>query len=194
MVHIPSALAGRIAMYTDNADITRVIGPKGWNCVAYYSPDYRGGQIGGLDVYPPGGAAPPAWSWGPQANWMNEVISIYESGRSPLLAAAQACPYFPAAASYLKSHDGTCWSLPGRETLTRVNAAAVAFKIPPNTKGWTGPNPDNGIVTYSSAVFTQPGHYEGNCMMPRNDVDVCTAVLDYAIVLYGGPPRGKSGS
>jgi hypothetical protein len=193
-VHIPSALAGRLAMYTDNSDITQVLGPKGWNCVAYYSSDYRGGQTGGLDVYPPGEAAPPAWSWGPQSNWMNEVISIYESGRRPLLAAAQACPYFPAAASYLKSHDGTCWSLPGNETVTRVNGTAVVFEIPPNTKGWTDPNPDNGIATYSPTGSTQPGHYEGNCMLPRNDREICTAVLDYAISLYSAPTRGESGS
>jgi hypothetical protein len=186
-LHVPSALAGRLVVYTDNADITRVLAPKGWNCVAYYSPDYLGGQIGGLDVYPPGEAAPPAWSWGPQPNWMNEVISIYESGRRPLLAAAQACPYFPSAASYLNSHDGTCWSLPGNETVTQVNAAAVAFEIPPNTRGWAGPNPDNGIVTYSATVSTQPGHYEGNCMLPRSDHEICTAVLEYAIALYGGP-------
>jgi hypothetical protein len=156
---------------------------------------YGADGSGGIALYAPGGTVPSSSSepgplYPPSSD---EAITGFETGGSPVQAAAQACPYFPMAAAATQSDLGHGCSAPPRaESVSQISSNVVEFEDPPGVKGGGnpsgGPYPAHGVVTYSAT--TQPGTYVGNCTLPPSQHDVCAAVLKYFASLYGGTRLG----
>jgi hypothetical protein len=190
-VTVPRSAAQMLTVYVDTSDITALLGPKGWNCVATYGAD----GSGGIALYAPGEIVPSSSSEpGPLYPSSSEkAITGFETGGSPVQAAGQACPYFPMAAATTQTDLGHgCSAPPSAETVSQISSNVVGYEDPPGVKGGGnpsgGPYPAIGVVTYSATI--QPGTYVGNCTLPQRQHDVCTAVLNYFASLYGGTRPG----
>jgi hypothetical protein len=181
-VDLPESMADRVVVYVDKGNRTMLLGPKGWTCVAAYGAD----GSGGIDLYAPGEPAAHAFSPVPIAD---QAITIAETGGSPVHAAGQACPYFPAAATVTQSAIGHgCPAPPQAERVTAVSSSVVAFDDPPGTKGGGvplgGPYLASSVMSYSQS--SQPGTYLATCTLPASGQRICAFVLSYFEYLYGG--------
>jgi len=181
-VPLPRSMVGQMMVYVDTRNLTMLLGPTSWTCVAAYGAD----GSGGIDLYPSAEPPPSAYSQVPSSD---EAITLVETGGSPVQAAAQACPYFPAAAAATESDLGHgCSAPPKHEKVTHISSSVVAFEDPPGTKGGGvpsgGPYPAYGVVSYSEAA--QPGSYVGTCTLPPSGQRFCAFMLNYLQALYGG--------
>jgi hypothetical protein len=182
-VALPESMAPQMVVYVDTNDLTRLLGPRGWTCVAAYSAD----GSGGIDLFAPGETPPPSFSQVPPSD---EAITIVESGGSSTQAAGLACPYFPAAAAITQSAFGHgCSAPPKAEKVGDVGSGVVAFQDPPGTKGGGVPSggPFLAYSVMSYSVASQPGTYLGTCTDGQR---VCAFMLNYFASLYG---KTKSG-
>jgi hypothetical protein len=180
-VSVPEAQAATLAVYSDTDEIMMLIAPKGWTCSASYGAD----GSGGVDLVPPG-ARVPTGKVGPGSSV--QAIAGFETGGSPVQAAAQACSLFPAAATALESDlEKGCPPPPTAEKDDPISASAVGFEDPPGVEGAGtfsgGENPANGVATYSPDKG--PGYFSDTCTMPQSEHDLCTAALNYFITRYG---------
>lgn len=160
-VSLPESMADQVAVYDDTSNLTMLLGPKSWTCVAAYDAD----GSGGIDLYAPGEAPPSPFSPVPSSD---EVITAVESGGSPVQAAAQACPYFPAAAASTQTDlRHGCSAPPTGEKITKVSSNVVAFEDPPGITGGGmpsgGPYVAYGVISYDDAP--QPGTYLATCTL-----------------------------
>lgn len=190
MVSVPRSLATTLVVYSDTSDLMALLGLKGWSCIATYGAD----GSGGIALYPGGEAVPTAENPGPlYPPSSDEAITGTKTGGSPVQAAAEACPFFPVAATATQSDLGHgCSSPPTSQAITQISANTVGFEDPPGVAGAGdpsgGPYPANGVVMYSATV--QPGTYLGTCTLPQSDHALCTSVLNYFVSLYGGDRPG----
>ncbi len=172
-------MATPLVVYVDKENLTRLLGPEGWTCVASYGAD----GSGGIDLFAPGETPPPSLSQVPSSD---EAITIVETGGSPVLAAALACPYFPEAAVVIRPDLGHgCSAPPKGEKVEQVTSRVVAFQDPPGTKGGGvpsgGPYLSYGVMSYADASQRT---YLGTCTDGQR---VCAFMLDYFVSLYGAP-------
>jgi hypothetical protein len=179
----PASMATPLVVYVDKDNLTRLLGPAGWTCVAAYGAD----GSGDIDLYAPGETPPPLFDPVPSSD---EAITIVETGGSPVQAAALACPYFPAAAAVTRNDLGHgCSSPPKAEKVGPVSSGVVAFQDPPGTKGGGVPSGGShlayGVMSYSQT--SQPGTYLGTCTYGQR---VCAFMLNYFVSLYGESRSG----
>jgi hypothetical protein len=185
-VALPESMVDQVTVYDDTSNLTMLLGPKSWTCVAAYGAD----GSGGIDLYAPGETPPSPFSAVPSSD---EAITAVESGGSPVQAAAQACPYFSAAAASTQTDLGHgCSAPPKGEKITKVSSNVVAFEDPPGTKGGGKPSGGlylaDGVLSYSDA--SQPGTYLATCTLPPSGQRVCAFALNYFESLYGGARPG----
>jgi hypothetical protein len=178
---VPDALVTKLAVYSDTDEIMMLLAPKGWTCTASYGAD----GSGGVDLVP-SGAHVPTGRVGLHSSV--QAITGFETGGSPVQAAAEACPYFPTAATALESDlEHGCSPPPASEKIERISASIVAFEDPPGVTGAGalsgGKNPANGVATYSPDKG--PGYFIDTCTIPQDEHTICTAALDYFIARYG---------
>jgi hypothetical protein len=181
IVHVPSTLTTPMAVYADSNNIMKLLAPAGWSCSAFYGAD-GSGRI----TVEPSGEPLPASGQVPSAS--DQAISATETGGSPVQAAAAGCAFFPAAAAANESDlDQGCSPRPKSEMVDPISSTVVGFEDAPGIKGSGepsgGPDPANGVMTYSPTVG--PGFYLDTCTLPQDEHATCTAVLNYFITLYG---------
>ncbi len=186
-VSVPASLVGGLAFYSDSRRLTVLLGPKGWSCSAQYGADGSGGVI----VYPNGQSVPQHWGagWSLPSTSSEEAISSTETGGSPVQAAAQACPFFPVAATAYQNDLGRpCPARPSAEAVQQISADVVGFEDPAGTDGAGipsgGQNPANGVVTYVQNASSDPS-YLATCTLPDDEHGLCTAVLNEEVARYG---------
>jgi hypothetical protein len=170
-----------MVVYSDTRAILMLLAPKGWTCNALFGADGSGDMtiLPGGETLPTGGLAPHS---------PDQAITAGETGGSPVLAALQACSFFPAAAEATETYlEKGCSSRPSSESLDQISTSAVAFEDPAGTVGTGSPsggeNPANGVVTYSAGKGR--GSYIATCTLPQDEHDMCTASLNYFIAVYG---------
>ena len=188
---MPAAQASQLAVYADTADFTRLLGPKGWTCVAIYAAD----GSGGVALYAPGETVPaddPAARTGPlEPPSADEAVTVTETGGSQVQAAATACPYFAsAAAATRRDLQKGCAPPPRGETVEHLSSTVTLFGDPPGVAGGGvpsgGPYPANGVVTYTPvSPLSAPGSHVATCTLPPAEHAVCTTVLDDIVSRYG---------
>jgi len=189
-VSVPADEAAGLAVYSDDAGIMMLIGPATWTCHGLYGADGSGGLL----ISPAGESVPsdPDPGWHLSTSSSDEAIVGYETGGSPVQGAALACPLFPAAAMATKQDlgQGCAMTRPSQESVTPSGTAEsdVGFFDPIGVAGdgipSGGLNPANGVMLYQPA----PGKataYLATCTLPEAQHDVCTAVLDHFVALYG---------
>jgi len=181
-VNVPTALAGKLAVYTDTNDIMKLLAPTGWSCSASYGAD----GSGIVTIVPKGESLPAS---GLTSDSTDQAITAYETGGSSVQAAAAACSVFPAAAAATESDLGKgCSPRPPSEIVDPLSTTVVDFEDPAGVKGSGDPSggqdPANGIMTYSPTT-EGPGYYLETCTLAQNEHEVCTAALNYFVTLYG---------
>jgi hypothetical protein len=106
-----------------------------------------------------------------------------------------ACPFFPAAEKLRqKSQGGSCAPQPAGQSVSRLNADAVAFSDPageevpksdyliPNDSPW----PINGVVLYYDVNDGDGGiASDAVCILPATEHHTCTEVLDEFVATRG---------
>jgi hypothetical protein len=177
-VRVPFQYAGQLSVYADEVG-TKMLAPLGWSCSA----DYGADGTGGMTVYPPHS------SLGPNS----EQVDATTTGRCGTCAEGVACDMFKsAAAAFIPVIPGAkCEPRFGGETVVQVTPNIVAFQIPPDAaSGRT--YPDNGVLTYYPSPNSVPLTWQGDCMVPQREHELCTAVLNEFIAWDGGPQGPES--
>ncbi len=186
---MPQAVAGRLAIYTDQSGYVKLLAPAGWICRAEYGAD----GSGGVAVFPSGETAPSSafgggWKLTPTSR--TEAVVGSQTGGCAGCAVAQACPLFPAAASsYVAEFEQPCpQSRPDFEAVENLNAETVAFMDPSGRAGDGEPSGGldgaNGVMLYDAHGAT--GSWLDTCTLPPADVALCTAALNTFVGWYGG--------
>lgn len=180
-VAVPTSLVGKLTVYADSSDIMKLLAPTGWNCSAAFGAD----GSGIVTIVPDGEPLPAS---GQDVSSSDQAITASETGGSPVQAAAEACAFFPAAATATETDLGRgCSPRLLSEIVDPISASVVDFEDPAGTKGSAdpsgGPYPANGVMTYSPT--TEPGFYLSTCTLPQGAHATCTAALNYFITLYG---------
>jgi hypothetical protein len=179
-VDVPATLTTPLAVYADSNNIMRLLAPAGWSCTASFGAD----GSGRVTVVPNGEPLPAP---GQEPNSSEQAISATETGGSPVQAAAAGCAFFPTAAAANESDlDHGCTPRPLSEMVDPISATVVDFEDAAGIKGSGapsgGPDPANGVMTYSPTVG--PGFYLDTCTLPQAEHATCTAVLNYFLTLY----------
>jgi hypothetical protein len=180
-------MAARLSVYTDNGGRMELVGPRGWNCAAFYGAD----GSGGVAVYPYGQMLPQSWTAGwPMARTSAAAgVTGLESSACYTCTLAQACRLFPAAATTLHNYLGrqACPARPAPEKMTTISPGTVGFEDPPGTTGdgvpSGGRNPANGVMTYHA--HTAAGSWLETCTLPGSDMAECAAILNAFLSWYG---------
>jgi hypothetical protein len=187
-VSVPAVAASNLVVYGDDNGIMMMIGPKGWTCNAAYGADGSGGLL----ISPAGESVPsdPDSGWHLPASSTAVAIVGYEVGVSPVQAAALACPLFStAAAVYQKNFGHACTPHPTAESAAATGVAGEEFEDPAGVAGdgmpSGGTNPANGVLLYLPSWPGRSAAYSATCTLPANQQDVCTAVLNDFVGLYG---------
>jgi hypothetical protein len=179
--------ASYLAVYSDTAGETMMIGPKGWICRAQFGADGSGGLL----ITPPGETI--ATNSGSKTQVPSssaaEAIEVYETGASPVQGAALACPLISVAAQAMaRDLNQTCAPHPAAETTYPVSPNEVAFYDPPGVAGDGAPsggeNPANGVVLYLPSKGKDSA-YLATCTLPAVQHEVCTTVLNDVVARYG---------
>jgi hypothetical protein len=178
---VPTALAGKLAVYTDTSDIMKVLAPTGWSCSASYGAD----GSGIITIVPKGESLP---ATGLTSDSSDQAITAYETGGSPVQAAAAACSFFPAAAAATETDlEKQCSPRPPSEIVDPLSTSVVDFEDPAGVKGTGDPSggqdPANGVMTYSPTEG--PGYYLETCTLAQDEHEACTATLNYFVTVYG---------
>ena len=181
IVDVPPTLAKTMVVYSDTHTVLMLLAPKGWTCKASFGADGSGDM-----TIVPAGETLPTGALTPHSS--DQAITAGETGGSPVIAAFQACSFFPAAAQATETYlEKSCSSPPASQSVDLISPSAVAFEDPAGTAGTGSPsggeNPANGVITYSADKG--PGSYASTCTLPPDGHDACTASLDYFISVYG---------
>jgi hypothetical protein len=186
-VAVPQAMAARLSVYTDSQGRMELVGPKGWNCAAFYGAD----GSGGVAVYHPGQALPKWWTagWPLARTSAAAVVTGLESSACYTCTLGQACRLFPVAAATLDSYLGrqACRARPAAEMVTAIGPGIAGFEDPPGTSGDGVPSggryPANGVMTYHPHAAA--GSWQETCTLPGSDMAECTAILNTFLSWYG---------
>jgi hypothetical protein len=185
-VAVPAALAGKLAVYTDNDVSMELVGPQGWSCAAIDAADGSSGIV----VYPRGEALPRTWSYW-TAGRGSGARAIVGSQTSACVGCAlhQACRLFPAAASALRSAYGeSCPARPAAERVRLLRAGVAAFTDPPGVAGDGLPSGGryqaSGVMTYHQGSGN--GSWLETCTLPASEASYCGAALSAFASWYGG--------
>jgi hypothetical protein len=183
-VPVSSGQAGHLAVYTDNQGIMKLVAPVGWSCQAEVAAD----GSSGVDVHPTG-EAPSAISGSLSAGSTVTAVVGFQTGRSPVQAAATACALFPAAATATEADLGKpCANHPGAaEQVDQISPTVVGFEDPPGTAGTGSPSGGayaaNGVMTYDATG--QSPSWTDTCTLPGDEKAVCTTALNAFLTSYG---------
>jgi hypothetical protein len=187
-VGVPAAAAANLVVYGDENGIMMMIGPKGWTCHAAYGADGSGGLL----ISPAGESVPsdPDVGWHLPASSTAQAIVGYEVGASTVQAAGLACPLFSAAAAvYQQTFGHACTPHPTAESVAGTGSTEAGFVDPAGVAGdgmpSGGTNPANGVMLYLPSGSDRSAGYLATCTLPVAQHDVCTAVLNHFIALYG---------
>jgi len=180
-VDLSASQAAKLTVYIDQDGIMTLLGPKGWNCHALYGADGSGGLV----LSPPGETVHtnPGEQWHLKPSSPIEAIVGYETGGSPVEAAALACALFRSAAQVAKQDLGRCdVKRPLREVVVTTGKQGVNFMDPAGVTGDGSPSggkdPANGVMFYTTSQ-SGPGGYAATCTLPKSDRTTCTAVLNH---------------
>jgi hypothetical protein len=188
-VRVPSTEAGNLAVYSDPAGIMMLVGPKaGWTCHGMYGADGSGGLL----VAPVGESVPvdPDAGWHLGASSPDQAIVGYETGGSPVIGAQLGCPLFSSAAATTREDLGSgCASVrPPQEAVEEIGSSEIAFEDPAGVSGEGMPSGGqlsaNGVLLYQPKP-NESTAYLATCTLPAPHHDVCTAVLNHFVALYG---------
>jgi hypothetical protein len=187
-VSVPTGEAANLFVYSDDAGIMMLIGPADRSRHGLYGADGSGGLL----IAPAGESVPsdPDTGWHLPALSSDEAIVGYETGASPVEGAELACPLFPAAAAAtrLDLGRGCTVTRPVREIAAGTASREIGFEDPAGVAGdgipSGGQNPANGVMLFMPAQG-KASAYLATCTLPDAQHDVCTAVLDHFIALYG---------
>jgi hypothetical protein len=187
-VSVPSGQAAHLVVFADTQGIMRLVAPKGWTCRATYGADGSGGLV----ITPPGEAVPANvdTGWHPASGSATQAIVGYETGASPVQGAALVCALFTAAAAATQQGLGQncAHARPARESVSTTTSTEAAFEDPAGVSGngipSGGANPANGVVLYQPKAG-ESSAYIATCTLPTAQHDVCTAVLNHFVSLYG---------
>jgi len=187
---VPAGDASKLAVYSDDVGIMMLIAPATWTCHGLYGADGSGGLL----ISPAGESVPsdPDPGWHLSTSSSDEAIVGYETGGSPVQGAALACPLFPTAAA-ATSHllgEGCPGTRPSQESVSISGTAGseIEFEDPVGVAGdgipSGGLNPANGVMLYLPAQG-KASAYLATCTLSDAQRDLCTAVLDHFVGLYG---------
>ncbi len=187
-VRVPAGEAANLVVYSDDAGIMMLIGPATWTCHGMYGADGSGGLL----IAPAGESVPsdPDTGWQLPASSSDEAIVGYETGGSTVQGAALACSLFPEAATATRQDlgRGCAVTRPAQETIAGTSGSEVGFEDPAGVAGngipSGGQNPANGVMLYLPARG-KASAYLASCTLPDSQHDVCTAVLNHFVALYG---------
>jgi hypothetical protein len=173
---IPAADTTKLAFYSDNEGLIKVLAPIGWSCNATITAS----GASWVDVSPAaqtvlGSGVLPAGSTA-------QEITASQSSACVGCRETLACPLFVAAANAYQSTFGQACpsSRPSSEVVTNVNEHLVEFTDPPNLHGDADPSggayPALGVMTYYGDQNTD-GSWKETCVLPPTSTAMCTAII-----------------
>jgi hypothetical protein len=145
-----------------------------------------------LLLAPDGEAVPsdPDAGWHLAAGSPIQAVVGYETGASPVQGAALACSLFSSAAAATQQDLGHGCSMtrPTQESVVGISSVADGFEDPSGVAGDGIPSGGqyaaNGVLLYQPKP-TEATAYLATCVLPTSQHDLCTAVLNHFVSLYG---------
>jgi len=183
-VHLASGDSTKLAFYTDNEGLIRVLAPVGWSCTAAIGADGSSSvQVSPAAQSTLGNGALPGGSTA-------QDVSASQTSACVGCRESLACPLFVSAASAYQStfHQACPSRRPSSEVVTKVNGHVVEFTDPPGIHGDAAPSggayPAMGVMTYLG-VQQSPGSWTETCLLPPTNTSMCTAILANFVSSYG---------
>jgi hypothetical protein len=174
-------LTSKIALYVDQYDVMRAIGPKGWSCVASIAAD-GGAQ---LSIYAPGTHAPLFFGSFVGRSSATEV-TVQQEPVCEGCRLAMACPFFTSARHlFQKSFPGAGTSTicvsPSGERITKSTKQLRYFQDPPRVIGHAFPS--GGPYRASGVAFYNPDTYSFlvSCTLSTSLAKLCPGVLAWFV-------------
>ena len=174
-------LGTKVALYADQYDIMRAIGPRGWSCVASIAAD-GGAQ---LSIYTPGTKAPVFFGSLLGRSLATEV-TVQQEPACEGCRLAMACPFFTSARRlFQKSFPGagslTICVRPSGEVITKSTNDLRYFKDAPGAVGHAYPSggPDRafGVAFYDPDTYS----YLVSCTLSKSLNELCRGVLAWFV-------------
>ena len=188
-VSVPAAAAANLVVYADDNGFMMMVGPKGWTCHAAYGADGSGGLL----ISPAGESVPSD----PDGGWHLPVV-VVGAGHRGLRGGGQhgagggaRLPSFQRGGCRCTSRALGTRARPTRpaESVAGTGSTEAGFVDPAGVAGdgmpSGGTNPANGVMLYLPSGPGRSAGYLATCTLPVAQHDVCTAVLNHFVSLYG---------
>lgn len=178
---VDKGLTSKVALYVDQYDVMRAIGPKSWSCVASIGAD-GGAQ---LSIYAPGSPTPVFFGSFSGPSSATEV-TVQQEPVCEGCRLAMACPFFTSARRlFEKSFPGagasTICIRPRKESITRSTKQLRYFQDPPHVIGHAfpsgGPYRAIGVAFYNPQTYS----YLVSCTLSTSFEKLCPGVLAWFV-------------
>lgn len=176
---VATALAGTVALYADQYDVMRLVGPKGWSCVASIAAD--GGAT--LELYPRGTTSPGFFT-AMTGRSSAPGLTVQQEPACYSCRQSLVCPFFAAARKLLEQAYGST-SMPAScvrpagEVITSSTPSTRFFTDAPHVVGHAYPSggPDRAfaVAYFGSKTFS----YLVSCTLPSSGRTMCRGVLNW---------------
>jgi hypothetical protein len=178
---VDTKLVGKVALYADQYDAVRLVGPKGWSCVASLAVD--GGAT--LQIYR-SGTTSPGFFTSLTGRTSATGLTVQAEPACYACRLSLACPFFAAARRLIeKTYENTsmlasCARPPG-EVLTSSTSSTRFFSDAPFVVGHAYPSggPDRafGVSFFDPKTYS----YLVACTLPISQRETCRGALNWFV-------------
>jgi hypothetical protein len=178
---VATQLVGTVALYADAYDIVRVVGPRGWSCVASLAVD--GGA--GLQIYP-SGTASPGFFTSMTGRSSATGLTVQQEPACYACRLSLACPFFAAARKLIEQTYGSTNMLasctrPAGEVVTSSTPSTRFFTDAPHVAGHAYPSGGAdralGVAYFGAKTFS----YLVSCTLASSQRETCRGALNWFV-------------
>jgi hypothetical protein len=178
---VDTKLVGTLALYADQYDVVRLVGPRGWSCVASLAVD--GGAT--LQIYRSGTTSPGFFT---SLTGRTSATGLTAQEEPACLACrlSLACPFFAAARKFIEKTYGDTSMLascarPSGEVITSSTSSTRFFSDGPHVVGHAYPSggPDRafGVSFFDPKTYS----YLVACTLPTKQRETCRGALNWFV-------------
>jgi hypothetical protein len=178
---VDTKLVGKVALYADQYDAVRLVGPKGWSCVASLAVD--GGA--GLQFYP-SGTASPGFFTSMTGRSSATGLTVQQEPACYACRLSLACPFFAAARKLIEQTYGSTNMLasctrPAGEVVTSSTPSTRFFTDAPHVAGHAYPSGGAdralGVAYFGAKTFS----YLVSCTLASSQRETCRGALNWFV-------------
>ena len=180
-VRVAASLTSSSALYVDRYDVVRMVGPKGWRCVASLAAD--GGED--LVIYLSGSPSPGFFHSLTGRSRATE-LTVQQEPACYSCCLALACPFFAAARALITSTYASASMLaacrrPPGEVITDSTPSTRYFTDGPHVVGHAypsgGPLRSLAVAYFGAATYS----YVVSCTLPAGQRSLCRGALGWFV-------------